>query len=108
MINPLVFYIIDLLDSVETLCALIGGMSAIAALVLGGLILGDQFWEEENEAKARKLVKPLSIVAVVCFALVIAIPSKQTMTEMLVAKYATSENVKNLVDYIVETWERLK
>ena len=51
----------------------------------------------------------------VCLVLTIFVPSKSTMIEMMIAKYATYENadwtvesLKSVVDYIVEAFKAVK
>lgn len=108
MINPAIFYLIDVIDGLGAIFAIVGGLSTTAALVCGGMLIGEQRFDDEDEEKCVRLFKIFSIVGVIGIILAIVIPSKQAMVEMLVAKYATSENAKMLVDYIVETWTRLK
>jgi len=108
MINPIYFYLIDVFSDLETACCVIGTICALVAAALVVLIKTGEFYEEENERIAKRYSKALSIVAAILITLGILVPSKQGMTEMLIAKYATKENAKELIDYIVETWTSLK
>ena len=108
MINPFYFYLIDTFSDLEMACWIIGFVSALSAVVLFVMLKSGEFYREEDERKAYKYFKVLSPAGAILITLAILIPSKQGMTEMLIAKYATTENAKALIDYIVETWTCLK
>lgn len=107
MINPIYFYLIDLADAADTVLCIFALVFVSAALILFGLIAADQFYDDETE-KAKRYCKRFAVIGAACPVFAIAIPSKQTMVEVLVAKYATEDNAKAVIDYIVETWGQLK
>lgn len=108
MINPIYFYLIDIADAADTVLCIFAFIFVSAALILFGLKAADQFYDGEDTKKAKRYCKRFAVIGAVCIVLAISIPTKQTMTEMLVAKYATADNAKAIIDYIVETWKQLK
>ena len=110
VISPWLFYIIDLLDKFYVcICVVFWG----AVIILCGTLL---FWllesyelEEDDILTVKKVIKLSVIPIVISSVMYVAIPSKDTMYKMLVAKYVTYENIdkatdtiKDGVDYIFE------
>ena len=108
MINPIVFYLVDLLDTLDTICSICGFVCGVVSGVLWAFVQTGEIRGYDDEKKANRFSKVFAAAFVVLLVLVIAIPSKQAMVEMLIAKYATTDNAKALIDYIVETWTSLK
>jgi len=111
IIHPWIFYLFDLIDKL--------GILLIVFLVVGGFLTGvsliclgmDGNFQDPLFIFARKMVIPLIISAF----LLVLIPSKDTLTKMLVASYVTTENVdkaattsKDIVDYITEKIVEMK
>lgn len=102
IINPMWFYWINVVDAVRLITIIGLCLSAVGTIPLAIGV----FVEEDDE-----YIKPLKIavtVLAVCLLSVVFIPSKGTLIEMQVAKYATWENaewtvdaIKDAVDYIV-------
>ena len=111
IINPSWFYWLGIANGTKTMFFVIAGIAAVGTVF--GLVLMATTIEygtnDEDYKNGKRIAKVCGIIAVV-FALVgMLIPSKQTMIEMMVAKFATYENaqwtvdaVKSVVDYIVE------
>lgn len=107
MIPPIVFYLADLFDGLKSFFLIIGFCSGITSAILFGMLATGVIYDSEVP-KAKKFARAFAAVFAVTIALGLFIPSKEAMVEMLVAKYATAENAKAIIDYIVETWVRLK
>lgn len=128
IIDPSVFYWINVLGILQTVLAILGGCSlagGIIALIYGwygkanaydrkyscvykeyNYVIDDR--EMQEALKWIKIGKILSVVSVIFIIASIFVPGKATSIEMLVAKTATFENVgmsiesiKELIDYIV-------
>jgi len=115
VINPQVFYWINVLSILQTVIAIIGGVlvTAFICLVAGWIYNASEAKNgyEDNEVY-MKVCKTWAIVTgIVGFVLITAsifIPGRTTSIEILIAKTATFDNVnwsvqqvKDVVDYIV-------
>lgn len=116
IIDPSVFYWINVMGILQTVCAIFGGLLLFGAICF--LITGIYNYiemkngydsNEECVKLCKKFVRILLLIAIVLIMISIFIPGKSTCVEMLVAKTATFENVdwsvtqvKEIVDYIVK------
>lgn len=132
IINPSWFYWMQLLSDIR------GIVIAISALISAGFIIAiitsvayysmgyryrnqidedgevcDPDWS--NYLLAKKFVKILFPITIVFLIIGILIPSKETLISMMIAKYATKENlsitvdgIKSAVDYIVNAMKEIK
>lgn len=119
IINPAVFYWMSVLDSTRSVC--------MALLVIAGIIcfllsifhfvvsVEDDYDGDEFKNKVKKGILILAICCAVFALVLIFIPTKETMVEMLVAKTVTYENaqwtvdtVKEVVDYIIQAIKTLQ
>ena len=106
IINPWMFYIVDCLDGLKTLCIL---AVPLLVFVIGYITFTiDDFGSGDGKEliRTRKIVIlfSISILIVIPF-----IPSKETCYKMMVASQITDNNIqkaedtiKNSVDYIFE------
>ena len=108
IVNPMWFYFMSLFDGIDTftlaICVIIlfiWGLSPILFNII----------DDENDIE--KIIKPLFkksvIVFVISLMISIAIPGREDMEKMLIASYATEDNIsaatnygKDLVDYIFD------
>lgn len=125
IINPMWFYWLSVVDALR--------FFFIFILVFGSLgIIGmtiffiwtkhfEDVWsghEEEHKARVKKLQKVIVIgwiIWAVVFCFEMFVPSKDTMIEMQIARYATKQNVeigidaiKSATDYVIEAIKSLK
>jgi len=117
IIDPMWFYWLNVVDSAKTIVYVVFVVSIIAVIVGTVVVLSNrEYGADDEEYIVGKKILKISIPLVVVFALaVVFIPSKKTMIEIQVAKYATYENaewtveaIKSAVDYIVEAIKQLK
>lgn len=117
IIDPMWFYWVGVVDDLR-------GVLSVAAITLGVVALVLLVWAfcekvfdgEDDIAKTiTKKAFTLMVMAAVFGLLMVAVPSKQTLIEMQVARFATYENaewtvetIKQAVDYIVEAVGSLK
>ena len=128
IIDPSVFYWINVLGVLHTVIAILGGCclaGGITALIYGWYVKANAYdTEYDNILKktidviddremqeALKWIKRgriLSVISVIFIIAAVFVPGKVTSIEMLIAKTATFENVgmsvesiKELIDYIV-------
>ena len=116
IVNPMIFYWMSVLDSIKTVSILFLILSAVGIVICVVESCTDGSWRDEDDmALFKKWKRVVIAIFTVSVLLVVFIPSEKTMTEMLIAKFATVENanwtlenVKNAVDYIVEAMKTLK
>lgn len=113
IINPWIFYFIDVLSSLKGLT-----LTTIVIILFGSIGLGTYivvyqccyYYDEEDRhsiAQLTKILKKVLIVLCIVTGVYTVTPSEETMYKMLVAQYVTYENVdkatetiKDGVDYI--------
>ena len=119
IVNPSVFYLISVLDGIDIACF-------VAAVCLFGVLIwrlimqyvdGIDYYKDDEYISYNKSISKKIKIDFVVFAVLTAtcilIPSRQDMEKMLIASYATEDNItaatnygKDLVDYIFERVEK--
>lgn len=117
IINPMWFYWINVVSTIKVILLFleIGTIIALSFGVVEYFLTNkDSSFTGEFEASV-KLIRISLPIAIVTAILLIFVPGKQTMIEMQIAGYATTENaewtvetIKTAVDYIVESMQKLK
>ena len=108
IINPAWFYWINIADGIKTIISLLAVASLVASFLSALISLDDT--DTATSKKFEKMALKMFIIAIVCIIISLFIPSKETLIEMQIAKYATGENgewttdaIKDVVDYIANT-----
>lgn len=108
IINPWIFYVINVICNLHFITGLLGTLSfgAIIVLVIYWVFTSDDKWNEsakENKRLAAKWAKRLGVFFIIDTAVGVFIPSKETMITMLVSNYVTPDNIQmvqgNIVDF---------
>lgn len=116
IINPSWFYWIEVANAVKT-CSFIAAVILLcSSIILAVLSHDDDDFNEHENAKKKRKVMTVCLVALAIFSVVgIFIPSKQTLIEMMIARTATYDNVswtieqvKEAVDYIISALKDIK
>ena len=100
IINPWLFYIVDLLDGLKTLCIL---AVPVLVIVIGYLTItiDDSGRGEEKELKSARRIRKIVIFFSILLLIVIPfIPSKETCYKMMVASQITDNNIQKAEDVI--------
>lgn len=113
IIEPSVFYWMNVIDGAKTVSVICAVFGMIAAVIVWGSYFADGGEFEEGWLKGPRIA---TLVAVVVGTLAaVFLPSKEALVAMLVAKTATVENVgwtvdalKEAVDYIVEAISKIR
>lgn len=115
IINPSWFYWVNVIYGVGIVVAILATIATFACVIGLPLYHLETVYDDEDEKKFRKIAKKLIIICLVLWIVCIFIPSKETLIEMQVAKYATYENaewtvetIKQAVDYIINALKELK
>lgn len=116
IINPSWFYWFEVSDCIKG-CAIVAAVILLsAAFVLAIVAKMDDELDEYKRANVKRKVLIYCLVALaVCVAVIIFVPSKRTLIEMMIAKKATYDNVswtieqvKEAVDYIISAIKEIK
>lgn len=113
IISPWIFYLINLLSNINSLCSTLTFVLLLVLLLLilyqwiTRIDLDDEVWESFIKWRKRT-----AITLVISILGLIFIPTEETMYQMLVANYVTDKNIetaadviKDSVDYIFEKIE---
>lgn len=100
IISPWIFYLISVSESLKVFS--ITATILIFVLLFSLFIVRTVTFDEEPRAELCKWIR-ISAISVVIFSfLSIALPSEQTSYNMLTAQYATSNNIQNGKEAIVD------
>jgi len=109
MINPIIFYWIELIDSALSLAIFVSGASICAILAVLIYYFINEWGIDCNIEGTKKAFKTVSVILVVSTTLAVVLPTKPTMYKMLIASYATEDNYNStkeemteLIDYIAD------
>lgn len=118
IIDPAWFYWMQLASGMKVVSGIFLGFSCVLFLVLFIVLLTNlDFcdYEDDDTKRYMKWVKRCAVLCIVLAIVTAAIPSKDTLIEMQIAKYATVENanwtletIKSAVDYIIEAINGMK
>ena len=111
VINPIWFYIADMVSKLSILLVAATTLLAILLVILIVITLavyGDYDWDERGEV-FLKAIKITAIGTIISGSLCVIIPNDRTIYKMLIAKNVTYENldkasevIKDSVDYIFD------
>ena len=115
IINPSWFYWLSVCDAVKGVSIALAIVMAISTIVMLICVVDNELFEDEELKKIKKCFRFTIIATIVCLLLAVFIPNKTTLLEMQIARMATKENVgwtveqiRSIVDYIVEAGKALK
>ena len=107
IINPWLFYLVDMIGSFQILSILIVLLIIISFAI--EILKYDEAMDELDKVKVIKTFKKKVIVIALLITFAIFIPSKDTCYKMMIASQVTDNNIqkaedtiKNSVDYIFE------
>ena len=111
IINPIWFYLIDVVDTLHNLFIVLAVGCALGCLI--SFIYVFEADDDEDREKGIRLGRNFMIWVIVTMILGVLLPNKETSYQMLVASQVTADNVnnaietiKNCVDYIVEVMNK--
>lgn len=132
IINPNWFYWLQVINGLKVAFEIIAGIAIFTVAVLAVLALINYFTGKDYRDRVDENGKPtdsdwlsflamrkatiiFTIIAMVSLIISIFIPSKETLISIIVAKYATKENlgmtvegIKSAVDYIMNAIKEIK
>lgn len=95
IINPMIFYWIDVLSWTKILTC----VAFVILLVATIMIISVEIEEGKPFAKRKWLV----IITFIFLFVAVLVPSESTMYKMLIAKYATIENIDIVINKIIQS-----
>lgn len=110
IINPMWFYLVDVLGGLDFLSLLLGIFIGIGGLIFVLCYYEDTYYIDEKEKpRLMRWIKRWAVTTIMLILLTVLIPSKETMIQMQLAKFGTYENagkaieaIQDATDYILE------
>ena len=104
IINPWLFYIVDVIDNFKSACFILLliiaiGFGATVIIVIGEDVEG----VELDEVKVIKTLKRMVVVGVLLMTFNMLLPSKETCYKMMIASQITDNNIQKAEDTIKES-----
>lgn len=105
IIDPRLIYLIGLIDRASQIICVGCALLCVAIVICGFIyfISYDAGWYNPNEGRELRKnlpIRAMVIALVVCAFLMLLLPEKEDMTAMLIAKYATAENMGAVIEAI--------
>lgn len=106
IINPMWFYWLQIVDSIQGLCGVIAILSGVIGVIMIVFYIASEVdgctYEEDSRKRLKGLIKPLAVCFIIAITVAVFIPSKQTLIEMEIAKHATYSNVESIKEQITD------
>lgn len=115
IINPWVFYLLNLLGNIEVLCwtLIITGLTVYVVYILVWLMA--DLYDSGKYPSPLAILKKWKIPVILCIVVLLLIPSQETCYKMLIASQVTTEHIadaketiREVADYIVESAKEIK
>ena len=114
IVDPSWVYWMNISNVMKTMCLIIGGVGIVAMIIAVPVCLAEAF-DDDDYATIRKWAIPIASASIILVLAGVFIPSKETLIAMKVAELATKENItltaqqlKEIVDYIINALKELK
>ena len=113
IINPWIFYIVYLSDSVKIVCVF------FLILFVFGIVaywfMYEDFIDVDEHPSPGMLLKKFKIPLILSVVLIVFVPTSETVYKMLIASQVTTENIgtaketiQDVADYIVDAVKEIK
>lgn len=109
MINPMIFYWMDVADVVKAISLIFFICSGIVlSLAIIGFICAEHDNEEQNIRFSKMLIKICLPTVIVTGVLGLFIPGEKTIIRMLIADNLTYENIEEAAQFVIDTIKKFK
>lgn len=114
IINPWVFYLLGLVDSIGLMCVV---FLAMFVIIFGAyaIIWFVEFSGDDEYPTPIKILKKWRVPLILSIALLVFMPSSDTVYKMMIASQVTMENIdtaketiQDVADYIVDAVKEIK
>ena len=116
IINPIIFYAMDMVAEIKDLLTVIGAVTGFIALTMAiysfltdGNLYSSESEYDETKKRLKKLTKCFLIICIISMSIQAILPSEETATKMIISSVVTEENVdtatsklKDTIDYVIE------
>ena len=113
IINPWLFYLINIAGSAKIIIGTLGGFLAFLSLIIFIVFSIENTKNEKQENLYKFSIKGF-IIGLIMTIFIVFIPSEKACYQMLTASLVTKDNIeyvtetgKDLIDYIIESAETL-
>lgn len=101
IINPWLFYLVDMIGSFQILSILIAMLIIISFAI--EIVKYDEAMDELDKVKVIKTFKKNVIVIALLITFAIFLPSKKTCYKMMIASQITDNNIQNAEDVVKDS-----
>ncbi len=111
MINPMIFYWIDVASSVGVFLAALTVVSGVVSIFAGtfyAISVYDGDVEDDFSKLSLKAFKIALPVMIICVLLLVFIPSEKALIRMLIADNLTGENIEEATQFVIDTIKKFK
>lgn len=112
-INPMWFYWLHVIESLRGVCIGLLIISVVVIVVMGVEIYDDS--DADTEKARKRIIKFFCGVLIISTLILVFVPTKETMIEMMIARQVTPQNVeagiesiKGVVDYVIQEIQNAK
>lgn len=116
IINPIIFYVMDMVAEIKDLLIVIGVITGFIALTIAvysfltdGELYSSETEYDKTKKRLKKLIKRFLTVCIIFISIQAILPSEETATKMIISSVVTEENVdtatsklKDTIDYVIE------
>ena len=107
IINPLVFYFADIVDTLKNFCSNVFVIVMLLLLILAALTFVDTDSDSEKIRKQMIMLQKPMIICLIIGLLSLLLPSEKMIYKMVAASFVTQENVKMTGDKFDEYFNQL-
>ena len=88
-INPIWFYLMDTTNTLQAIAGIVAGFLIVVAVTLA------MKFHEGGEEEVARALKSVLIVIAICAAIIIIVPGKTAVCEMMLSQYVPAEDLIN-------------
>lgn len=98
IINPAIFYWMSVASSLKTVC--LAGVMISVAIGIAAFVWLAEGYDDEDTQRWKQFLKIALVVVILSVVGLVFIPGEKTITQMLVANFATYDMAGNVVDAV--------
>ena len=116
IINPIIFYVMDMAAEIKGLFTVIGAVTGFIALTIAvysfltdGELYSSETEYDKTKKRLKKLIKRFLTICIIFVSIQAILPSEETSAKMIVSSVVTEENIdtatsklKDTIDYVIE------
>ncbi len=115
-INPMWFYWLHVIESLRGVCIGLLIISVVVIVVI--VVMGVEIYDDsdaDTEKTGKRIIKFCCVASIISTLILVFVPSKETMIEMMIARQVTPQNVeagleaiKGAADYVIQAIQNAK